>query len=364
MRIVFFVNIIRQARCIRRIEDFINRGYEVEIYGFDREGDNRKLPSFEHTIIGRVSRTKSYFYRLKMMFKRIRDIIKSQNENNLFYIFSLDVAIAYLLAGGLRRKYIYEVSDLMELEVNNKILSKWLVSINRFLIKKSLITIMTSPGFAHYFFKEKIPSNICIIPNKLNRKVISLQKPRPREFNPKEITIGFTGAIRNEAIYNFIEVVGVYFPNIRLNFHGIFTDDKIYSTKIQNAIAKYNNVNYFGPFKNPDDFPEIYSNIDMVLCLYTAKGNDKILEPNKLYEAIFYEKPIIVSKDTYTGKFVEDRNIGYTVNGENHEDIIRFIRSITKEDYKDKVFNCARIAKEDSIDNTDNLFNSLTNILH
>ena len=62
--------------------------------------------------------------------------------------------------------------------------------------------------------------------------------------------------------------------------------------------------------------------------------------------------------------FVEEKNIGYTVNGENCEDIIRFLKSITKEDYMQKVHNCSQIPKKDSIDNTDNLFYKLSNILN
>ena len=364
MKIVFFVNIIRQARCIRRIEDFINRGYEVEVYGFDRAGDNRKLPNFHYTIIGKVSRTTSYFKRLMMMKQAIKKVMVNQDKDVVYYIFNLDVAIAFALNGGINKKYIYEISDLMELEVGNRVVSSVLTWLNKVITRHSIETIVTSPGFKDYLFPNQKVNNISIVANKLNKNIMLLPKPRVKEFIIDDLTIGFTGAIRNEAIYNFIETVGVHFPNIKLKFHGIFTDDKIYSNKIQNAIAKYKNVSYYGPFKNPDDFPEIYSNIDMVLCLYTAKGNDRVLEPNKLYEAIYFEKPIIVSKNTFTGNFVEEKNIGYTVNGENCEDIIRFLKSITKEDYMQKVHNCSQIPKKDSIDNTDNLFYKLSNIIN
>lgn len=364
MQIVFFVNIIRQARCIRRIQDFINRGYNTKIFGFDRHGDNRSIPLFPHEIIGQIHSTSSYFQRMRMMCSAINSVLKSQDRNAVFYIFSLDVAIAYILAGGLKYKYIYEVSDLMELEVNNKILSRVLVSINRFIIKHSIETIMTSLGFAKYYFGENIPSYIYILPNKLDRSVLSLPRPEARVFNSQNISIGFTGAIRNKSIYQFINVVGNYFPNIRLHFYGIFTDDKVYGEKIRNSIEKFDNVEYLGPFNNPQDFPEIYSHIDLVLCLYTDKGNDRVLEPNKLYEALFYEKPIIVSKSTFTGDYVDRCGIGYTVCGENPDDIISLLKSITDEDYYEKVYRCSLIPKEESVDNTDDFFIKLVQTLH
>lgn len=364
MKVVFLVNVIRQARCIRRIEDFIKNGYDVEVYGFDREGDNRKLPIFQHHIIGHISREESYFRRLHKMRFSISKVLKKQDKDTLYFIFSLDVALAFMLACGCRRKYLYEVSDLMELEVNSAILSKALISINRCIINNSKETIMTSEGFASFYFGNKVPDKISIIPNKLNKKVLELPKPREKTFDINNITIGFTGAIRSKAVYNFIEVVGSKFANIKINLYGIYTDDKIYGKKIQESVDKYNNVTYYGPFKNPDDFPYIYSNIDLVLCLYTAHGNDKVLEPNKLYESIFYEKPIIVSKDTFTGEYVEHKNIGYTVNGDSVEDICSFLEGITESNYLQKVHNCKLIPKKDSVDNTDNFFKSLHNLLN
>jgi len=352
MKICFISNIIRQARCIRRIEDFMNNGYAVIATGFDREGDNRNLPTFKHEIIGKISRTSSYLKRLMMMKQAIKQVMANQDKDVVYYIFSLDVAIAFALNRGLSKRYIYEISDLMELEVRNRIVSVVLTWLNKVVVRHSIETIVTSPGFKDYLFPNQEVNNIIIVANKLNKKILEQPRHRDRTFDINNISIGFTGAIRNAAIFNFIEVIGESFPNIKLRFHGIFTDDKIYSAKIQNAIAKYDNVSYHGPFRNPDDFPEIYSNIDMVLCLYTAKGNDKVLEPNKLYEAIYFEKPIIVSKDTFTGAYVEDQHIGYTVNGEDKESIKLFLESLTVEGYVERKKNCAKIPKIDLIDDT------------
>ena len=62
-KVVFITNILRQPRCIRRIQDFIDRGYGVKVYGFDRGGDCRVLPPFAHECIGVVSNETSYLKR-------------------------------------------------------------------------------------------------------------------------------------------------------------------------------------------------------------------------------------------------------------------------------------------------------------
>ena len=38
-KIIFFINAITITRCIKRIEEFIDNGYEVEAYGFERGGE-------------------------------------------------------------------------------------------------------------------------------------------------------------------------------------------------------------------------------------------------------------------------------------------------------------------------------------
>ena len=37
MKIVFIINSISAQRCIKRVEEFIANGYEVDVYGFSRK---------------------------------------------------------------------------------------------------------------------------------------------------------------------------------------------------------------------------------------------------------------------------------------------------------------------------------------
>lgn len=361
MKIVFFVNVIRQARCIRRIEDFINRGYEVEVYGFDRDGDNRKLPDFQYEILGKVSAKSSYKQRMLDMKKAISNVINRQNDNNIVYfLFNLDVAIAYILAGGWSKRYIYEVSDLMELGVENKFISRVLILVNKMLVKKSLETIMTSEGFLRFLFGSNKLQNVTIIPNKLNRRCLDLPFPQTKDVDINHLTIGFTGAIRGKSIYDFLHVIGEKYPHINMQLHGTFVDDKVYGAKIKSLVEKFTNINYYGVFKNPDDFPNIYSNIDMTLCLYGNTGNNKVLEPNKLYEAIFYEKPLIVSEGSFVGDKVKELGVGFILKDSNEDTICNFINNLSLDVYNNVLDSCRKIKKELLVDDTNELFEKLS----
>lgn len=356
MKIVFFVNILRQTRCIRRINDFVSRGYNVKVYGFDREGDNRAIPSFNYTCLGVISREQSYASRFLMMYKQISKVVKEEGTDCLYYIFSLDVAMATLF--HIKPiTYIYEISDLMELELSNKFVSRVLQKINRFILKRSQINVFTSEGFIRYYYKSsKLDKNL-ILPNKLNNKCLSLPAPKNHEFDENNIKFSFTGAIRNESIYRFVETIGKMRQH-EVHLYGIFSD----KLNWWELVEKYSNVYYHGPFKNPDDFPKIYSEVDIVVCYYFSFGNDVYLEPNKLYEAIFYEKPIVVSKDTFLGDKVSEINVGYVIDGTSEEKIIDFVRSITRIDYNQKVQSARNINKCDSVDNPEDLFNALNKL--
>ena len=311
-KVVFITNILRQPRCIRRIQDFIDRGYGVKVYGFDRGGDSRALPPFEHECIGLVSNKTSYLKRLFIIWGGISKVIRREGKGCLYYLFSLDNAIVARLACR-NIKYIYEISDLMELTINNKFLSRLLVRMNRETVKHAILSVYTSEGFVQFLNpKGADPKKSVVLPNKLNASCRNklLAKESPADMN--HIRFGFVGAIRTETTYN--------------------------------------------------DLPKIYSQIDIVLCYYKSSENDLYLEPNKLYEAIYFDCPIIVADDTFVGGRVRQLHVGYTIERGDAASLNDFITSINQADFDEKVAAIKAISKDDCIDNPQLLFDRLKSI--
>ena len=108
--------------------------------------------------------------------------------------------------------------------------------------------------------------------------------------------------------------------------------------KIVNDLAKtYTNIIEHGRFKNPDDLDRVYSSFDIVACNYDATGpNERIAEPNKLYEALFYNKPILVSQNTFLGAKVERMGVGYVIDTSNDENIKEFLGNLNYDELKQK----------------------------
>ena len=122
-------------------------------------------------------------------------------------------------------------------------------------------------------------------------------------------------------------------------------------------LSKHPNFHQHGRFKNPADLPDIYKNIDVVLALYDVDSiNVLYAEPNKLYEAMYYRKPIIVSKGTYLAEKVNRLGIGFDLDATVPSNIDEFISGLTEEKVKEKTENAERIDRKDAINDNPALF--------
>ena len=155
-----------------------------------------------------------------------------------------------------------------------------------------------------------------------------------------QINFGFVGSIRFDYIYNFALTIGKYFPNHKFYFFGGGTN--IY--RFKKLSLDYENIYFNGPFKSPEDLSTIYKKIDMVVSCYdTYSLNVRLAEPNKLYESIFFCKPIIVSKNTYLSKRVFELSCGYSIDPSNLNSIKLFVEKLEMDDIMSKIDKISRL---------------------
>ena len=359
MKVIFILNNVQGQRCIKRIEEFIDNGFDVEAYGFFRNDYVIPVQGNINVIrIAEFSNASNYFKRALIMWKSLKKILSAGNKENIYYFFNLDVAIVANLIK--KTKYIYEEGDLRYLNFKSKIIKYLFKQIDISIVKKSIETVFTSEGFVDYLFGNTHPRNISIIPNKLNKKILKLPVVvKEKHSFPQKLKIGFVGTIRYHSIYNFASTFAKNFSNYEFHFYGgvMSSNEKLFY-----ELKKYDNVFFHGTFVSPDDLPMIYSNIDMVLSAYDVRAdNVKYAEPNKLYEAIFFETPIIVSKGTFLSEKVGKLDVGYSINPFNNSEIVDFFTNLTVEDLNKKIASCIAIDKKDSINSNAQFFQKLKN---
>lgn len=358
MRISFILSSLQLQRVVKRINSFVDAGYDVEVFAFVRKDEpiNHISFRFKYEIIGEFSNKISYLKRLPILYNSVKKIASLINKDNLVYYFGIDVAIIGRLL--ISNKYVYEEADLVHTYIGNKLISFILEKIDCRIIKKSAISVMTSEGFAKFHFGNNIPQQVLIIPNKLNKDILKYKSVQANEINLSHIKFGFVGALRFMSVYNFCKVIVDRFPQHEFHVYGIMSDDNKFS-----KFLSCSNFYYHGIFKNPSDLPDVYSGIDIVVSTYDNElVNVQYAEPNKLYEAIYFEKPIVVSTNTFLFEKVKKMNVGYGVNCQKEDFIEDYINSLTYENYKEKKDNMASIDKAYCVDDITVLFKTIDSL--
>ena len=89
-KIVFVLNAVSITRCQKRVQEFIDHGYQVDVYGFERGGETYAKPdNYEIETIGYHSVSMSYFKRLFVITKSLRELHKKYRHQKdvIFYYF-------------------------------------------------------------------------------------------------------------------------------------------------------------------------------------------------------------------------------------------------------------------------------------
>ena len=348
-KIIFLLASISQPRCIKRVESFIQNGYSVEVYGFNRGvyNINADVNGVKINDLGFAFSGSGYFKKFFYAKKCLKEIFKKfKNEDVLFYAFSFDIALICKMFSGA--KYIYEISDLVYTYFDNKKVIKLFRSLDKWLINKSVLTIMTSEGFYNYFFPLMNEKNVIVQPNRVNSNLLNSSRDFNEIKDTEKIVFSYVGAFRYpNTVFRFAEIIGKNYPQHEFVFWG---DSNLTQLAIDLA-SKYKNVKYHGAFKNPEDLEKIYSSLDVVIACYDIKTlNERVAEPNKLYEALYFKKAIVVSNDTFLAEKVSRFNCGYAIDATKDIDISNFIDGLNTSELNNIKTQIEKVSLSEIID--------------
>lgn len=361
-KVVFILSYSNNQNAIKRIEEFNSHGITVEAYGFKRnEISNISVNGIRVEIIGEYDNSVSYKKRIPIIYHGIKSVVKKyKGQDVVFYLFGLDVAGLFRIQSS--KPYIYEEEDLIYTYFGNSIIRKLFTRLDRHIVNKSAITVFTSDGFAFFHFGQKWPEKVSIIPNKLKKAVLNYP-PIEKTTNIDQLRVAFVGSFRFQSVYNFAKVYLENFPNYTFHFFGSASEKE--NEVLFDSLKQYKNCIFHGRFKNPVDLPQVYSQFDLLLSTYDVQyENVKYAEPNKLYEAIFYNTPIIASSNCFLGDKVVKLGVGYAIDALNDTEIISFVKGLTMKSLNEKHAAISAMDRNYAIDdNSDLIDNIKINIL-
>lgn len=316
-------------RMIKRI-NALKQVFNIEVIYWDRETESQKInniPSgIQTNVIRRRANEGNPLRRIGTTLKVIKDSLKiiRQNKPQQLYISKLDM----LLVGILYKRFFdksvditYEVSDLHSLVIDNhqnikkRIISKIIKGIEKFLCKDIKLLVVTSDYFYKCFYKDFIDEDrVIFIPNTPNPSVFSSFERKQN----KKFTIGFIGAIRYaEQIEMLINVGKKCDVNILIAGKGVDYN------RIKEYSKNKNYVSIYGEYEYEQEIKKIYEKVDCVYSVYDASlRNVQIALPNRLYEAIYTNTPIIAARNTYLGEIIEKEQIGEVIMYDNSQELV------------------------------------------
>ena len=351
-KIVFLVSSLSQPRAIRRVESIAALGYEVEVYGYDRVqyNCNKFSVKIPVTILGQMSKGDGYLEKIRTVKRDIDSVVKEhKGQNCLYYSFGYFESIFLRLKGV---PYAYEISDIAYGFPSFGKVRPLLRAIDRNLVKNAQFTLLTSEGFRGFLNQPK--ARFIVQPNKVNRKIIGVER-KPLNLKDDHFIFSFVGSIRYTSMMRFARTIGKYFPQHEFHFHGVANVESTQKA-IDDMMELYPNIKLFGAFKNPDDFEHIYNSVDIVVVTYGVESlNETILDPNKLYEGIFFCRPLIATKGTFLAEQIESYGCGISIDSSTEEAIRDSLSQLTIEQLNNISRKEYEIGHEEVFDSMDNL---------
>lgn len=357
-KIVFIIHALSQPRCIKRVTALYRAGFECVVYGYNRGNyDVNTFPSDVRVITLGSMENGSNLKNFGTARRNLTSIINTEGKNCIYYTFGF---LASMLISFKNVSFIYEISDVLYAYPKYdkvRFFMKWL---DRRVIRRARNVVMTSGGFQKYF--GVYDPKVIILPNKVSSTLRTFERMTLCDSN-HPLRFAFIGAIRYDSIFRFAHSIGEHFPDYKFHFFGGAPEHTL--QRVKSLVDSHSNIYYHGPFKSPDDLPKIYSEIDIVVACYDTNSlNERIAEPNKLYEAMMFCRPIVVSEGTYLAERVIKYGCGYTINPSSEEAIVTFISALNHEQLIAVSKNEQKINVNEIVDDASSLIESLTSETH
>lgn len=352
----FVSTYVPNPRLNKRIDVFAARG-RVDVVCCRRKSDRMwqsRIGGIKYNVIENVLPSSKDIVRRAIVSKRFRQSVRRYLQDiapDVVYCTGLDAlwaACEYCEKDTKTNiQIIYEVSDLREDFTGDysnplrKIVSGYIIRREQTLFENVDFLVVTSPQFFQkYYYKLIRKDRAIFIPN----------LPKERNFKgyrrkmEGEFTVGFIGGIR------YLDQLEMMVDAVRLaGCKGLFAGGSFVprdGDKLKNYCGDDRFISFLGRYDYDKQIADLYGQIDCVYAVYNADNeNVRMALPNKLYEAIVCELPIIVARGTYLSYIVDKLGVGVSVS---HKDVYELTEAITRlrDDrgfYKRIAENCNRI---------------------
>ena len=338
----FFCPDVTDASTLKRVQQFMDFGYSVTVFGFRRERYNTDYqPPWPNVPLGFTTDAR-YWHRLSALLHSIPALFANRRtlaRTSIFYARNIDQLVLALLARLIafsRAPITYEVLDIPPILMRRGPVPTFLRAIERLCLRRISLLVLSSPGFHRNYFSavQKYGGAWFLLENKLYPSPSRATPARPSGIGRRPWVVGYFGLIRGEATVDLIARLAHRFRGrVVFKFGGVLTT--VEQAKFDAVLRRCPNVVYSGPYLPQQDLERLYRGVDFAwaLDLEHTDHNSRWLMPCRFYEAGYYGVPCLAVHRFEVGNVIEKHRIGWTFDAPLEESLARFFERLTEKDY-------------------------------
>ncbi|MEA3294536.1 MAG: glycosyltransferase family 4 protein [Euryarchaeota archaeon] len=305
-------------RIIKEAQTLADAGYDVNILGWDREKKHPKIECRSNFLIHRI-KLKAPFG-IKIIFYLplwwIYEFIWLLKEKwDIVHASDFDTFIPALIAAKIKKKpIIYDIYDFYADVVTLPKLLRWITAkIDKFFMKFASAVIIVDKSILKQI-GGYINNYVVIIMN-TPQDIFKNIKIETKPDNEKDVfTIFYLGGIYKTRYPNLDKIIlsikGM--KGVELIIGGYADDNTI--NELKKNMENIKNAKFIGKITDEEAIKYTIK-ADLLFALYDPSGlSNRYLSPNKLFEAMMYAKPILVSENSTMAEIVRENNYGIVVN--------------------------------------------------
>ena len=310
-------DIFSDSRVLRYEAWYKKNQITYRIIGWDRQGKSLKRENTEYYdgIAGFQQGPKGILGRIKWNWFLLCYLFSHRHDYKIIHACDFDTVMPSLFMKVFGKKVVFDIFDWFSDEVKT---GKWYIDkpinfMEKLSVKLADLVIICEKGRLPQM--EVIPDQYIIVPN-IPEGIDDLAFPSESssDYHDDDFSIAIAyvgGLVEHRGLKELVTVVSRY-PHIRLNIAG-FGDDALvqYITRMS---EKFTNIFYYGKIPYGEAL-SIMKQSDLLYAMYyKTNPNHLYAAPNKFYEALALEKPIITTAGTLVGDKVKSIKSGYVIN--------------------------------------------------
>ena len=313
------------ARVAKRIDMLQRAGCRFESMGFERNLSTGRVPNCPVESLGPMPHGR-YLSRLLKMAWRLPKVRAAVRRNDLVYAFNPDMALLALAAGvGLGKPVVLEVSDIRPVQVAGGALGLAFRRLDKWVTGACRLLVLTAEGYQSYYRDWlAVATPRMVIENKLDAPFAAAVRTRLLEgsatgasLTGRPLRIGWFGLLRDEWSLSVLEELTRTRPGRYSVLLAGQAHNPLDEQEFLRRVAKAPAFEFRGPYRHPEQLPDLYADVDLVMAGKPPTIPEAWSRTNRLYDACLFAKPLIVRAGSGDAALVQRYGIGVVVQSQD-----------------------------------------------